>query len=123
MSRILIADDEEMNREVLRELLEANGHEVREATDGAGAFESACSEPPNLILMDIRMPQMDGYATLAKLRANPSTAGIPVVAVTAFAMGSDRQRTQAAGFDAYVSKPVDFQLLLRTIRQLLGGKG
>jgi two-component system cell cycle response regulator DivK len=119
LNRILIADDEEMNREVLRELLETNGYEVSEAADGAEAFQRACSETPSLILMDIRMPRADGFATLARLRAHPGTTGIPVVAVTAFAMDSDRQQAQAAGFDAYVSKPVDFQLLIRTIRRLL----
>ena len=120
--RMLIVDDEEMNREVLRELLEANGYQVHEATDGAEAFERARSDVPNLILMDIRMPKVDGFDTFAKLRSDPDTARIPVIAVTAFAMESDRLRTLSAGFDAYISKPVDFQLLLKTIHQLLDRK-
>lgn len=119
MMKVLIADDEELNREVLRELLEVNGYEVSEAADGNEVLERASSDAPQLILMDIRMPHLDGYKTLAKLRAIPETASIPVVAVTAFAMDSDRQRTQAAGFNGFVTKPVDFQLLLRTVRELL----
>lgn len=119
MKTILIADDEELNREVLRELLEVNGYQVCEAVDGNELLERAGAAPPHLILMDIRMPHVDGYKALAKLRATPETAAIPVVAVTAFAMDSDRQRTQAAGFNAFISKPIDFHLLLRTIRELL----
>jgi CheY-like chemotaxis protein len=119
VSRILIADDEEMNREVLREFLEINGYEVCEASDGNEVLERARGDAPELILMDIRMPVVDGFAALNKLRAAPATASIPVVAVTAFAMNSDRERTENAGFNAYVSKPINFQLLLKTIRDLL----
>jgi CheY-like chemotaxis protein len=119
VSNILLVDDEEMNREVLREMLMVHGHKVREATNGAEAFAFACEELPDLILMDIRMPQLDGFSSLAKLRAHPQTANIPVVAVTAFAMDPERHRAEVAGFNGYVSKPVDFQLLLRTIQHLL----
>ncbi len=119
MTRILIADDEEMNREVLRELLQLQGFEVREAANGQQAVDAARSDPPDIILMDIRMPHVDGFAALEKLRSSPATAAIPVVAVTAFAMDSDRHRALMAGFNAYISKPVEFPLLLKTIRQLL----
>jgi CheY-like chemotaxis protein len=122
VSRILIADDEEMNREVLREVLAANGYEVFEAANGNEAVERARKDAPDLILMDIRMPQVDGFAVLARLRSTQGSAAIPVVAVTAFAMQTDRKRAQEAGFDAYLSKPVDFQLLLRTVRELLDGR-
>ncbi|MGH9644665.1 MAG: response regulator [Terriglobales bacterium] len=119
MKRILIADDEELNREVLREFLEVNGYEVCEACDGNEVLEHARDEPPHLILMDIRMPHADGFKVLAKLRSSPAAASIPVVAVTAFAMDSDRRRAEEAGFNAYISKPVDLRLLLQTVRELL----
>jgi CheY-like chemotaxis protein len=122
VKRILIADDEEMNRELLRELLEDSGYEVREASDGAEAFAIACKELPSLILLDVRMPRMDGYSVLANLRRRPDTAAVPVIAVTAFAMDSDRERLTAAGFDGYVSKPLNFDTLLSTITQLLDGR-
>lgn len=119
MKKILIADDEELNRDLLRELLEVKGYEVCEARNGDEVMERATGDAPDLILMDIRMPHSDGFKALARLRSTPSTASIPVIAVTAFAMNSDRQRVQEAGFDAYISKPVNFQELLRTIRELL----
>ena len=121
MKRILIADDEELNREVLRDFLELKGYAVCEATNGLEVLERAQGDAPHLILMDIRMPHADGFKALEKLRSVPATASIPVVAVTAFAMSSDRQRTEAAGFNAYVSKPVDLSRLLQTVRDLLDG--
>jgi two-component system cell cycle response regulator DivK len=122
VKRILIADDEDMNRELLRELLEDSGYEVREASDGTEAFAIACNEMPSLILLDVRMPRMDGYSVLSNLRQRPDTAALPVIAVTAFAMDSDRERLEAAGFDAYISKPLNFNFLLSTISRLLDGK-
>lgn len=119
MKRILIADDEELNREVLRDFLELNGYEVCEAANGHEVLERANGDVPHLILMDIRMPHADGYKALEKLRAAPGTASIPVIAVTAFAMDSDRQKTETAGFNGYISKPINLQLLLKTVRGLL----
>lgn len=109
--RILIADDEAMNRELLRAMLEQHGHEVEEAADGEDAVDKIAHGRPAVVLMDIRMPRMDGFSALSKLRANPATSSIPVVAVTAFAMDADRQRIENAGFDAYISKPITFNIV------------
>jgi two-component system cell cycle response regulator DivK len=116
--KVLVADDEEMNRELLRAMLERIGHDVEEAVDGWEAVERASAAAPAAVLMDIRMPRLDGFAALAWLRSNAATSSIPVIAVTAFAMDGERERIEAAGFDGYVSKPVDIDRLKVALARL-----
>ena len=119
---ILIADDYDDNRELLRLMLAADGYRVHEARDGRECVEAARAEAPDLALIDLSMPQLDGWGALRELRADPQTRSIPCVAVTAFAAEQDRRRALAAGFDAYVSKPFRARDLLDLVGRLLGGK-
>jgi two-component system, cell cycle response regulator DivK len=112
---VLVVEDNEKNMKLLRDVLQATGHKVLEATDGEGALALAREHSPALVLMDIQLPDMDGVEALARLRADPATAAIPVVAVTAQAMKGDRERFVAAGFDAYLSKPIDLDELLEAV--------
>jgi two-component system, cell cycle response regulator DivK len=106
MGRILVVDDSEPERELLGYLLRARGHEVVEAGSGEESVELALDAMPNLILMDIQMPGMDGYATLDALRGSGRADLCPVLALTAFGAVGDREKALAAGFDAYFSKPI-----------------
>jgi len=119
MKRILVAEDNPTNRELIREILESHGYEVVEASDGKDALEKAESAKPNLILLDISMPKLDGYSVLYRLRENPRTAGLPVIALTAYAMRSDWEKGLAAGFNAYITKPITARLLLSEIETFL----
>jgi two-component system, cell cycle response regulator DivK len=112
---VLVVEDNEKNMKLLRDVLQATGHKVLEATDGEGALALAREHSPALVLMDIQLPDIDGVEALARLRADPATAAIPVVAVTAQAMKGDRERFVAAGFDAYLSKPIDLDELLEAV--------
>ncbi len=116
-AQILVVEDNEMNMKLLRDVLFATGYRTLEATTGAEAVELASANVPDLVLMDIQLPDFDGVQALHRLRANERTAGIPVLAVTAQAMQGDRQGFLAAGFDGYVSKPVNVRELLGTVRQ------
>lgn len=118
---ILIADDYDDNRELLRLMLEAEGYAVREVRDGRECVEAARAEPPDLVLIDLSMPVMDGWNALRELRADERTRALRCVAVTAFAAQSDQQRALAAGFDAYVSKPFRGRDLVETVARLLEG--
>lgn len=106
-ARILVVEDNAANRELVRYLLASAGHEVLLAIDGAEGVALARARRPALILSDLQMPRLDGYAMLAALRADPACAAIPVVALTAFSMPNDRDKVQAAGFDGYLSKPFE----------------
>lgn len=117
--RILVADDNAVSRELIREILESLGHEVIEAADGSEVLRKARSFTPDLLLLDIQMPGRDGYAVLEGLRADPRLAGLRVLAVTAYAMDKDRQRALAAGFDAYITKPVEAAILRREVERSL----
>jgi CheY-like chemotaxis protein len=119
MSKILIAEDNAVNRELLRELLEARGYTVDEACDGQEALHMIEQKRPDLLLLDIGMPILDGYAVIRKIRENPRSATLPVVAVTAYAMQSDREKVLASQFDGYLSKPVDARLLAEELNRLL----
>jgi len=119
-SKILVADDNTASRELIREVLEMSGYEVVEASDGADAVSRARENAPDLLLVDIQMPNLDGYGVLRELRADPGTSGLPVVALTAFAMQGDRERALDAGFDGYISKPVEIAALRREIKRFLG---
>lgn len=120
---ILIAEDYDDNRELLRLMLESAGHRVRETRDGRELVEAALSESFDLVLVDLSMPVLDGWAALAALRADERTRSLPCVAVTAFAAERDRRSALEAGFDAYVSKPYRSRDILGVIEGLLGREG
>jgi len=126
---ILVVEDNARNMALLRDVLRATGYRTLEATTGRQALELASEHTPALVLMDIRLPDMAGTEALRLLRAEPRTATIPVLAVTAEAMTGDRERLLEAGFDAYLAKPIDIDALLAAVRlhrsrdsSLLGGK-
>ena len=116
-AQILVVEDNEMNMKLLRDVLYATGYRTLEATTGAEAVELASANVPDLVLMDIQLPDFDGVQALHRLRADQRTAAIPVLAVTAQAMQGDRQQFLAAGFDGYVSKPVNVRELIGTVRE------
>ena len=107
MARVLVVEDQQENRNLMVYLLRAFRHEVTTADDGAAGLSTARQDPPDLMVIDIQMPVMDGFELVAALKADPVLARIPAVAVTALAMVGDRDRILAAGFDGYVSKPID----------------
>ena len=117
---VLVVDDHRLNLELVTDVLEAARYEVRQASSGREALAAAGRELPHLILMDIGLPEMDGYAVLRALRDNPTTASVPVVALTAQAMAGDEQRALAAGFDGYITKPIDTRSLPRVVAGMLG---
>jgi two-component system, cell cycle response regulator DivK len=117
--KILVVEDNPMNLELVREVLMAGGMEVIEARNGQEGLRMAAEDHPALILLDIRLPGMDGYAVLRQLKSNPKTAFIPVAALTAQAMVGDKEQTLAAGFDHYIAKPIDTRTLAGEVRQLL----
>ena len=120
--RILVVEDNEMNMKLFRDVLLATGYRTLEATTGEEAVELATEHAPDLVLMDIQLPDIDGVEALRRLRADERTASIPVLALTAQAMQGDRERFLAAGFDGYVSKPVNVVELIGTVRQHCGEK-
>ena len=121
--RILIAEDNEKNIKLFRDLLQLNGYETFEASTGQQAIELATRHTPDLVLMDIRLPEMDGLEALRRLRENPRTTDIPIVALTAQAMAGDRERFLEAGFNGYVSKPVNVEEFIATVKQYCEGDG
>ena len=122
-ARILIADDYDDNRELLRLMLESAGHSVRETRNGRECLEAVARELPDVVLLDISMPVLDGWRVLSELRADERTRTLPCVAVTAFASERDRQRALAAGFDGFVSKPFRSKDILEIIARLLPRDG
>jgi two-component system cell cycle response regulator DivK len=119
MARILLVEDNEMNRDMLSRRLQRRGHEVLVAVDGAMGLAMAQRELPGLILMDMSLPVLDGWEATRRLKADPATSAIPIVALTAHAMGEDRERALAAGCDDYDTKPVEFARLVDKIDALL----
>jgi two-component system cell cycle response regulator DivK len=117
--KILVADDNAASRELIREVLEMSGYEVIEASDGRDAVARAREGVPDLVLVDIQMPHLDGFGVLRELRADPSLSSLHVVALTAFAMHGDRERALDAGFDGYITKPVEIAALRQEIRRFL----
>ena len=112
---ILIIDDDPCSRKLARDVLSHVGYAIREAANAEDGLALAYSERPRLVLMDVQLPGMSGVEALGRLRADPVTAGIPVIAVTALAMKSDRARLAAAGFDAYLEKPLDVRTLAAVV--------
>ena len=121
--RILVVEDNEKNMKLFRDVLQATGYRTLEATTGARAVELATEHGPDLVLMDIQLPDIDGVEALRRLRADEGTASIPVLALTAQAMDGDRERFLAAGFDGYMSKPVDIVAFVGIVKHHCEGHG
>jgi CheY-like chemotaxis protein len=119
MARILIVEDNEMNRDMLTRRLERKGYQVISATDGSNGISAARAESPDLILMDMSLPEVDGWEAARRLKSDSATRHIPVIALTAHAMSSDRQKALEAGCDEYETKPVEFRRLLAKIQAML----
>ena len=117
--RILAVDDQEDNRRILRDLLTASGFEVVEAVTGEDAVAAAAAQRPDLILMDIQLPGIDGYEATRRIKANPDLRAIPLIVVTSYALSGDEDKARAAGADGYVSKPFSPRALLAKVRELL----
>lgn len=122
MAKVLLIEDNEENRDALSRHLQRRGYEVVMAVDGRQGVAIARSEAPHLILMDMSLPVLDGWEATRQLKADPQTAPIPVIALTAHAMAGDRAKALEAGCDDYDTKPVDFPRLLGKIKSLLAGK-
>ena len=117
--RILVIEDQEDNRAILRDLLTSAGFSVLEAVNGAEGVTKARSELPDLILMDIQMPVMDGYEATRRIKADAATASIPIIAVTSYALSGDEVRAREAGCNGYVAKPFSPRQLLGQVRGFL----
>lgn len=118
-ARILIVEDNEINLSLMTYLLRGAGYEALEARDGEEGLHTAMAASPDLILCDVQMPKLNGYELAARMKATDGLKRIPLVAVTAFAMVGDREKTTAAGFDAYLSKPIDPETFVRQVAKLL----
>lgn len=117
--RILIVEDTEDNRRILRDLLSSAGFDICEAHDGRTAVAAAAAFMPDLILMDIQLPVMDGYEAIRHIKANHSLAATPIIAVTSYALSGDEEKAWAAGCDGYIAKPFSPRQILAKIRELL----
>jgi len=117
--RILVIEDTEDNRQIIRDLLSSVGYELIEATDGAAGVALAQKEHPDLILMDIQLPEIDGYEATRRIRAIPELKKVPIIAVTSYALSGDEAKTREAGCDGYVAKPFSPRQLLAKVREFL----
>ena len=122
MPKVLIVEDDEMNRDMLSRRLERRGFSVAIAKDGRQGVEMARSEKPDLVLMDMSLPVMDGWSATRAIKADPEVSKIPVIALTAHAMEGDREKALAAGCDEYDTKPVDLPRLLGKMQKFLPGE-
>jgi len=122
MPRILLVEDNEMNRDMLSRRLQRKGYEVAIAIDGGQGVEMAKSQMPDLILMDMSLPVLDGWEATRRIKANDATRAIPVIALTAHAMAGDEEKAREAGCDDYDTKPIDLPRLLGKMEALLGKK-
>jgi two-component system, cell cycle response regulator DivK len=120
--RILVVEDNPLNLKLVRDVLQYAGYDVTEAYSGEECLRVAEEGPPDLVLMDLQLPGIDGTETLHRLRQGPLGHDVPVVAVTAFAMAEDRERASLAGFDGYVEKPISVRELPGQIEAFLGGR-
>jgi two-component system cell cycle response regulator DivK len=116
---ILVVEDQEDNRQILRDLLSNSSYEMLEAENGAEALSAVAKQRPDLILMDIQLPVMDGYEATRRLKADPATKSIPIIVVTSYALSGDEGKARAAGCDGYVTKPYSPRALLAKIREYL----
>ena len=117
--RILVIEDTKDNRQILRDLLTAAGYDIIEAEDGLTGVTMATDQQPDLILMDIQLPVIDGYEATRRLKADPATRHIPIVAVTSYALAGDEAKTREAGCDGYIAKPYSPRNLLEKVRGFL----
>ncbi len=117
--RILVVEDQEDNRQIIRDMLSATDYEIMEAENGEQALSAVAKQRPDLILMDIQLPIMDGYETTRRMKADPTMKSIPIIAVTSYALSGEEQKARAAGCDDYVPKPYSPRYLLAKIRQYL----
>jgi len=116
---ILVVEDNPLNMELVSDILEAHGYEVRQAINGKEAVQEVELHLPDLILMDIQLPGLDGLTVTGIIKDNPETANVPIIALTAHAMRGDEEKAREAGCDGYISKPIDTRSLPQTIRQFL----
>ncbi len=123
MPKILVVEDNEMNRDMLSRRLERRGYQVIVSVEGEAGISMALTETPDLVLMDMSLPELDGWEATRRLKAAPETRFIPVIALTAHAMSGDREKALDAGCDDYDTKPVDFPRLLSKIESLLSAEG
>jgi two-component system cell cycle response regulator DivK len=121
--RILVVEDQEDNRRIVRDLLTSVGYEIIEAVTGDEGVEMAGAHTPDLILMDIQLPGLDGYEAMRRIKADPALHQIPIIAVTSYALSGDDLKAQQAGCDAYVSKPFSPRVLLAKIREFVPSAG
>jgi len=117
--RILVVEDQEDNRQILRDLLGHSGYELMEAENGEEALAAIAKQRPDLILMDIQLPVMDGYEVTRRLKNDPSLKSIPIIVVTSYALSGDEGKARAAGCDAYITKPFSPRVLLAKVREFL----
>ena len=120
MKKVLVADDRTAGRELMRSVLERSGHAVFEASNGQEAVVSARQILPDLIILDLHMPELDGFGVLKELRGDARFAATPIIALTASAMHGDREQALSAGFTSYIAKPVSLSALRSEIQRLLG---
>ena len=117
--RILVVEDQEDNRQILRDLLASADYTMDEAENGQEAIEAVARQRPDLILMDIQLPIMDGYEATRRIKGNPDTKNIPIIVVTSYALSGDEGKAREAGCDAYVTKPYSPRALLAKIREYI----
>lgn len=117
--KVLIIEDNDLNLKLFRDLLEANGYQTVETKEGINALELTKREMPDLILMDIQLPEISGLEVTRKIKADPEVNEIPIIAVTAFAMKDDEEKILRAGCEAYISKPISIINFLETVKQFL----
>ena len=122
MAKILLVEDNELNRDMLSRRLQRKGHQVLLAADGMQAILMAESETPDLVLLDMSLPVIDGWETARRLKSSPTTGRVPVIALTAHAMAGDRERALAAGFDGYITKPIDIRSFPEQVARALEGE-
>jgi two-component system cell cycle response regulator DivK len=120
MSVILIVEDNEKNMKLVRDVLQFKGYQTIEAVNGTDGVRLARERKPDLVLMDIQLPDIDGITALGQIRADPETKAIPVVAVSASVMPDDQQRIAASGFDAFVTKPINVKQFVETVERFVG---
>ena len=122
VARVLVVEDNPLNLKLIKDVLEYQGFDVLTAASGEEGVVAALGDSPDLVLMDLQLPGIDGHEALLRIRANPRCSGIPVVAVTALAMKEDVERATVAGFDGYIAKPIDIRALPGQIASFLPGR-
>jgi two-component system cell cycle response regulator DivK len=121
--RVLVVEDQEDNRRILRDLFGSVGYDVREATTGEEGVAAAAGVRPDIILMDVQLPGIDGYEATRRIKADPALSAVPLIMVTSYALSGDDVRARAAGADGYISKPYSPRALLAKVREHLGPGG